>query len=147
MSTRISRAVLEASPLEGRRWGGAVLLLLTLSACGQTIPTKADNVQATAKVRAHAEAESRIPCALDGARDFTPVCAIDSNRTQDGLILTVRHPDGAFRRLKVMTDGSGVIAADGAEEARVTVLAPDRIVVAIAGARYQLPATVRPAAK
>ncbi|MEI9926638.1 MAG: hypothetical protein WDN44_01590 [Sphingomonas sp.] len=36
-----------------------------------------------------------------------------------------------------------MIAADGAERAKVTPLAPDLIEVALGGARYRLPATVR----
>ena len=70
-------------------------------------------------------------------------CAIDRTQTQDGLYLTLRHPDGGFRRLLVTNDGRGVIAADGAEKAEVTPLAPDLIEVELGGARYRLPATVR----
>ena len=70
-------------------------------------------------------------------------CTIDRQAGQDRLTLTIRHPDGAFRRLAVATDGRGVVAADGAEPARVTVFDPATIEVAIGGDRYRLPATVR----
>lgn len=129
------------------RISSAVSALILLAACSETIPTKAENAQAVEKVKAHATAASRIPCALGGAAVFSPACAIDRQQTQDGLILVVRHPDGEFHRLKVTNDGRGVIAADGAETAKVTVLAADKIEVAIAGARYHLPATVAPARK
>jgi hypothetical protein len=64
--------------------------------------------------------------------------------TADGLSLTVRAPNGGFRRLLVTKDGRGVIAADGAVPARVCPVSANRIEVAIAGDRYRLPATVRP---
>ncbi len=89
------------------------------------------------------KAEGRIECAVPGAESFSYACTIDRTQSQDGLFLTLRHPDGGFRRLLVTTDGRGVIAADGAEKAVVTILAPDLIEVAVGGARYRLPATVR----
>ena len=119
----------------------ATLLLLT--ACGVKIPDKAADAKAQAGARAIAEAEGKIECAAKGEAVFAYACAIDRTQTQDGLYLTLHHPDGGFRRLLVTTDGRGVIAADGAETAQVTPLAPDLIEVEIGGARYRLPATVR----
>ena len=58
-------------------------------------------------------------------------------------VLTIRHPDGGFRRLRITADGRGVIAADGAEPARVSVIGPADIEVAVGGDRYRLPATVK----
>lgn len=117
--------------------------LLSLPACNTQVRDKA----AEARNEIHAEkmekAEGRIECAPPGAESFSFACAIDRTQSQDGLFLTLRHPDGGFRRLLVTTDGRGVIAADGAEKAEVTILAPDQIEVAIGGARYRLPATVR----
>ena len=55
----------------------------------------------------------------------------------------VRKPDGGFRRLRVTRDGRGVVAADGAERAQVTIIADDRIEVSIGGDTFRLPATVR----
>jgi len=85
----------------------------------------------------------RIPCAAHGAPDLTPACTLDRTETPNGVILTLRHPDGAFHRLQITRDGRGVIAADGAEPAKVTPLGPDSIEVELGGARYRLPATVR----
>ena len=42
----------------------------------------------------------------------------------------------------VTHDGRGVIAADGAEPAKVTVVGTDGIEVSIGGDRYRLPATI-----
>jgi len=125
-----------------------LLLLLLLTACDGKIPDKAGAAKAEANAQAIAEAEGKIECAGKGETAFAYACGLDRTQSQDGLYLTLRHPDGAFRRLLVTTDGRGVIAADGAETATVTVLAPDLIEVEVGGARYRLPATVRqPAAK
>ncbi len=117
--------------------------LLSLTACNTQVRDKA----AEARNEIHAEkmekAEGRVECVPPGAAGFSYACTIDRTQSQDGLFLTLRHPDGGFRRLLVTTDGRGVIAADGAEKAEVTILAPDQIEVAIGGARYRLPATVR----
>ena len=68
---------------------------------------------------------------------------IERSDGAQGRIITLRGPDGGFRRLLITRDGRGVIAADGAEPARVTPLSSDRIEVAIGRDRYRLPATVR----
>ena len=85
----------------------------------------------------------KIPCAAPGATELTPVCTFDTTETPAGTILTLRHPDGAFHRLQITRDGRSVIAADGAEPAKVTPLGRDQIEVELGGARYRLPATVR----
>ena len=129
------------------RISSALVALLVLTACDADIANKTALQKAEQSQLAAAEADGRIVCALPGSDDFARRCAIDRTQTQDGLFLTVRHPDGAFHRLLVTKDGRGVIAADGAEQAKVTVLGPDSIEVALAGARYRLPATVAPLKK
>lgn len=86
--------------------------------------------------------ESRIECAI-GGEDWARVCPIERMQGLDGLTLTVRHPDGGFRRLLVTKDGRGVVPADGAETGSLRVIGADRIEVTVAGDRYRLPATVR----
>ena len=68
---------------------------------------------------------------------------VERSDSPGGLVLTIRHPDGAFRRLRVTKDGRGVVAADGAEPAAVRIIGADRIAVTVAGERYELPATVK----
>jgi hypothetical protein len=114
----------------------ALPLLLLLSACGE-----ADDAPRDVLGSAPPGAE-RIECAADG-QPFAPVCVVDRAQSPDGLTLTVRGPDGSFRRLLVTKDGRGVVAADGVEQAVVTPVGPDRIEVAIGGNRYRLPATVK----
>ncbi len=117
--------------------------MLLLTACDVKLPDKVAEAKAQKSERAIAEAEGKIECLTPGAQAFAYVCAIDRTQSQDGLYLTLRHPDGGFRRLLVTNDGRGVIAADGAEQAQVVPLADDLIEVSIAGAHYRLPATVR----
>jgi len=127
MSTRISSAV----------------LFLALASCGREQPA---NNQALAKVEAQARTDAaedgRILCAQGGAT-LARNCTIEQTQGQGGLLLTVRHPDGAFHRLLVTTDGRGVVAADGAEVAKVTIVGTDGIEVALGGDRYRLPATIK----
>lgn len=88
----------------------------------------------------------RIECRIGAATSFDRACAVERTSGPDGLVLTIRHPDGGFRRLLVTKDGRGVVAADGAEPATVTVEGGDGILVSIGGDNYRLPATVKPAA-
>ena len=126
MSTRISSAA----------------LLLLLAGCGEAKTDHATLANVEAEQRAAVESGDNIVCAHQGSSDFARVCTVEREQGADGLILTVRHPDGAFHRLLVTKDGRGVIAADGAEKAVVTVLNKDSIEVALGGDRYRLPATV-----
>jgi hypothetical protein len=84
-----------------------------------------------------------LPCALAGATAFKPVCTVERTETAAGTTLILHHPDGGFRRLLVAGDGSGVVAADGADAALVTTVDPTTIEVALAGDRYRLPTAVK----
>lgn len=81
-----------------------------------------------------------IDCALAGSDRFAPQCRVETS----GDVLVVHHPDGAFRRLRKVTDGRGVEAADGVEPARVGWIADGRLEVALGADRYRFPAKVRP---
>jgi len=120
----------------------AASLLFLLAACGEAKTDHAALANVEAEQRAATENDGNIVCARQGSSDFARVCTVDREQVASGLILTVRHPDGAFHRLLVTKDGRGVIAADGAEKAVVTVLDKDSIEVALGGDRYRLPATV-----
>ncbi|MBX3561730.1 MAG: hypothetical protein KF780_07930 [Sphingomonas sp.] len=104
---------------------------LFLAGCGGAVPAgQADSADA---------GDGRIECRPEGAAEFAPVCLLE----RAGETLTLRKPDGGFRRLIVTTDGRGVVAADGAEPARVRVIGEGRIEVTIGGDAFRLPATVR----
>ena len=125
----------------------SVLLLTALAACGETKTDTKVLAKVEARQAAEAADDGRVQCAPDAAEAFTRVCAIERAETDRGVVLTVRHPDGGFRRLLVTTDGRGVIAADGAEPAEVTLVGQDEIEVAIGNDHYRLPATMKMAAK
>jgi hypothetical protein len=116
-------------------------LTLLLIGCGESEKSNGPAPlvkQNSAAVEAPAEPPKTI-CAVDGAAELAPVC---DRELVDGL-LTLRHPSGGFRRLQVITDGRGVIAADGAEPASVTTIGTSLIEVNVGGDRYRLPAVVQ----
>jgi hypothetical protein len=84
-----------------------------------------------------------IPCALAGATNFNRDCTAERTISPDGMAIVLHHPDGGFRRLLVATDGRGVVTADGADQALVTVVDGSTIEVTVGEDRYRLPATVK----
>ena len=111
-----------------------------LSGCDR----RADNgALAEAEHRADAERlqAGLIPCALEGAKQFTTNCTLEERSGPNGLVLTVGRRDVGYRQLLVTTDGRGVVTADGAESAVVTVVEDGVIEVNVAADRYRLPAT------
>lgn len=85
---------------------------------------------------------NRIECRFGGASQFERSCTFE-REGEGNALLVIRKPDGGFRRFRIVSDGRGVVAADGAEPARVTILANDLIEVEIGGDRFRLPATLR----
>lgn len=102
-------------------------LVLLLAGCGAPSAPKAEDL---------------IDCAIDGAPAFERVCTLERTAGRE-IRLTIRSPDGGFRRLVATRDGRGVVAADGVEPAVVTVLGKDLIQVSIGADRYRLPARVQ----
>jgi hypothetical protein len=108
-------------------------LLLPLAACQ---PAETQN--------ATLEADGRIDCRIGNDDQYQRFCSVEREQSAEGVLLTVRKPDGGFRRLLATRDGRGVVAADGAEPAEVTIVGENLIEVAIAGDRFRLPARVGP---
>ncbi len=115
---------------------------LFLAACGGppdgVAPREGNGVAADSGTPADEPAE-RIACAVGNAA-LTNDCTVERVATADGAVLTIRHPDGGFRRLRVLTDGQ-VAAADGASPVRVVNRNDAGTEVAIGDARYRLPPT------
>ncbi|WP_308461528.1 hypothetical protein [Sphingomonas citricola] len=129
------------------RTSSAILFAMLAAACS---PEQTANTQVLANVEAVQDQEAAddglINCAVGSAATLSRVCSVERQESDRGLVLTVRHPDGGFRRLLVTRDGRGVVAADGALPAQVTLVGANEIEVALGDDIYRLPATIRGAA-
>ncbi|WP_019514959.1 hypothetical protein [Sphingomonas sp. Mn802worker] len=127
------------------RISSALLLAVCAAACS---PEQTANTQVLANVEATQDQEAAdnglINCAVGAAATLSRVCSVERQESDRGLLLTVRHPDGGFRRLLVTKDGHGVVAADGAEPAQVTLVGTNEIEVRLGDDVYRLPVTVKP---
>ncbi len=85
--------------------------LAVLAAAGGC--SKADDVSPTG-----AKGDEKIACAVGGSAELREVCAVERIRIDDMLQLVVHHPDGGFRRFEVRPNGSGLVPADGADDAQ-----------------------------
>lgn len=89
-----------------------------------------------------AAGDEHIVCAVGGAGKLAEVCAVERSVKDGMLTLIVRHPDGAFRRFDVMTDGSGLAVTDGAEPAQ-SRLVNGKLDVTVGDDRYLFPVTTK----
>jgi hypothetical protein len=127
-----------------------LLATLALASCGGPGQDAGPNETTNGGQAASAETprprplDDRVECAIGGG-DFARSCTMDVSEGPNGLILVIRNEAGGFRRLRVPSDGSGAVAADGAERAEVSVLEDGRAEVAIGGDRYRLPVAIGPA--
>jgi predicted small lipoprotein YifL len=119
------------------RMGCALMVLATLAGCGEPAPSSSPN-QAGVAAEAEPVDDGKADCALAGSHDWVHECPVE----RAGKMLTLRHPDGGFRRFHVLDDGRGLEAADGAEAAKLTILDDKRIEVVAGGDRYRLPAQI-----
>ena len=107
-------------------------LLLLLAACSGDAPVQAQAEQGA----------QRIECAIGPGAEFGPDCLVERAETDGAAVLTLRHPDGSFRRFEQLADGAGLAVYDGADTAEQD-LVDGTLEVRVAGDRYRFPA--RPA--
>jgi hypothetical protein len=86
--------------------------------------------------------DGRAECAIGQGASWARTCLVERSDGPEGKIVTLRHPDGGFRRLRIVTDGRGLVPADGAEDAKLSITGDHQIEVAVAQDRYRLPATI-----
>ena len=122
-----------------KRFGGALLALIALAGCDRA-PDNGDLAEAEARGSRDAAENGRIECALEGAKLFDRTCTVDEMSGANGTILVVGRANVGYRRLQITTDGRGVVSADGAEPAKVSIVGNNMIEVAIGHDRYRLPA-------
>lgn len=118
---------------------GAALSLLLLAACNRT-PDNGELAEAEARGAREAAENGRIECALEGAKLFDRTCTVEEMNGEGGTILVVGRSNVGYRRLQITTDGRGVVSADGAEPAKVSIADDNVIEVAVGNDRYRLPA-------
>ena len=120
-------------------------LSLILSACGSD--PQADLLAAEGQTAEEAALQGKIECALAGSTDFNRNCTTERVSGPEGQMLVVRHPDGGFRRFKILTDGRGLSPADGIDpDFKIKVLPNGMIEVRSVDDTYRLPAAIKGAA-
>lgn len=107
-----------------------LLLFFFLAGCGSDTATAPP-----------AEPDDIVECRIGASTVFERHCRVEDGEEN---VIVIRKPDGGFRRLRFVDDGLGVVAADGAEPAIVTIVGDGQIDVAIGGDNFRLPATIRP---
>ena len=117
-------------------------MCLALSACGSD--PEADLLAAEDETAKEAALQGKVECALAGSADFNRNCTTERVSGAEGQMLVVRHPDGGFRRFKILTDGRGLLPADGIDpDFKIKVLANDMIEVRSVDDTYRLPAAIK----
>ena len=127
------------------KWFGAAAIGAALALCGCGAPAPGEEDQPASEAPAEIlppEADARIECRIGNARQFERFCLVSFGESEAGRTITLRKPDGGFRRLLVTRDGRGVVAADGAEPASVSIIGDQRIEVTIGVDSFRLPATI-----
>ena len=117
-------------------------LSLAISACGSD--PEADLLAAEGETAEEAALQGKVECALAGTTDFNRNCTTERVSGAEGQMLVVRHPDGGFRRFKILTDGRGLAPADGIDpDFKIKVLPNGMIEVRSVDDTYRLPAAIK----
>jgi len=127
------------------RISSIVASALLLTAC-ENRPDNAVLAEAEERAAAHAGDDGKIECAINGASNFTRDCYTERLSGEGGATMIIRHPDGGFRRFNILTDGHGLEAADGFDQASVAIVEDGKILVTVGPDQYLLPAQIKSSA-
>ena len=111
--------------------------LAVLSACGS-----ADEPLVEQK-EGEASNVATVPCALGEESEFTETCTLQRLVGAQRTTIVLGRGDSGFRRFLMTADGRGLVAADGAESARVSIIGDAQVEVAVGDDRYRLPAAIK----
>jgi hypothetical protein len=115
-------------------------LTLSITACGSDT-TDADLKAAEGEAAKSAALDGKIECALAGKAEFGRDCTVERYTNSEGQFLMIKHPDGGFRRFKVLTNGRGVEPADGVDpNFKVTPIDADYAEIRSGEDMYRIPA-------
>ena len=114
----------------------AVLLAAVLAACSPESSTSAAAGEGPSGASA---ASSKVPCALAGAKSYTAECVLERDSRDGKVLVTLRHPDGGFRRLIELDHGKRFAAADGSDEVAIAANGKE-IEVTLGDDHYLFPA-------
>lgn len=118
-----------------------VALAVLLAGCGSG--GSAPSSEATGGgVNGAGTALNTAPCALGGASEFTQKCGLERTEVEGKSVVTLRHPDGGFRRLIELDGAKRYAAADGSDEAVIEANGGE-IEVTLGDDHYLLPAPVK----
>lgn len=121
-------------------FSAAALLLASCSGRSGDEALKEAEKEATQQ----AIADGKIECALGGAKDFQRVCTTERTSTENGQLLTIRHPNGGFKSFRVLTDGRGLEPAHGFDaDFDIKVMDDGMIELRSANDLYRLPAKIK----
>lgn len=120
-----------------------LLPLLLLAACDSGADTTAPIGELQAEAGDVEAADGKVECALAGVESFSRDCTTDRISAAERELLIIHHPDGGFQRFEIVTDGRGLIAADGFDDTQIRLLDGDMIEVTAGDDRYRLPARIQ----
>ncbi len=121
---------------------GVAAIGCALIACGKAKTESLAKAEKSAEKQA--AQDGKIECALAGGKDYARTCETERITSATGTILVIRHPDGGFRRFKILTDGRGLAPAQGFDETKITLMNDGMIELSSGDDRYRLPAKIKP---
>lgn len=116
----------------------ALVPLLLLAACSKGAAGSSSATVAEQNEVAAPE-DNHVPCALGGAKEFTPVCTREIAQVDGKEMWTIRGPNGGFRRFQIIDNGTRIATADGAWEVQAARVGAE-LEVRVGDDAYRFPA-------